>query len=158
MTLESLTDTVFGDLNGKGTCSVPQLIGIGGSYSCIFAELISGSAGDIHTNTVTATVIDENSNTATGSDSATVSITDGDNGALGEFVWFDINGDGLHATDEPGIDGVTIDLLRNGGFYATTTTAHGGQYDFTGLPHGSYRIEVTDQDNILANAILAGGV
>jgi len=157
VTLESLTDTVFGDLNGKGTCAVPQLIGIGGSYSCIFAELISGRAGDIHTNTVTATVIDENSNTATGSDSATVSIIDGDNGALGELVWFDINGDGLHATDEPGIDGVTIDLLRNGSFYATSTTANGGQYDFTDLPHGSYRIEITDQDNILANAILTGG-
>ena len=158
VTLESLTDTVFGELNGQGTCSVPQQIGKGGSYSCIFAELITGNAGDTHTNTVTATVFDENSNIATGNDSATVFIIDGDNGALGELVWFDINGDGLHTADEPGIDGVTIDLLSNGSFYATTTTANGGQYAFTDLPLGSYRIEVTDQASILANAILTGGV
>jgi len=158
VTLESLTDTVFGDLNGQGTCSVPQQIGTGGSYNCIFAELITGNVGDIHTNTVTATVIDENSNIATGSDTATVSIINGDNGALGELVWFDINGDGLHAADEPGIDGVTIDLLRNGSFYATTITANNGQYEFANLSQGSYRIEVTDQANILANAILTGGV
>jgi len=68
VTLDSLTDTVFGDLNGQGTCSVPQLIGIGGSYNCIFAEPITGIAGEIHTNTVTAEVFDENSNTTTGSD------------------------------------------------------------------------------------------
>ena len=34
VTLTSLTDTVFGDLNGKGTCVLPQTILVGGSYSC----------------------------------------------------------------------------------------------------------------------------
>jgi len=158
ITLDSLTDTIFGNLNGQGTCAIPQQIGIGGSYSCIFTEIITGTAGDTHSNTVSATVFDENSNIAIGSDTATVSIIDGDNGALGNLVWHDINGDGLHAADEPGIDGVTIDLLRGGSFFATSTTANGGKYEFTDLPLGSYRIEVTDQAGILANAILTGGV
>jgi hypothetical protein len=34
--LESLRDTVLGDLNGKGDCSLPQEIGEGGSYTCSF--------------------------------------------------------------------------------------------------------------------------
>ncbi len=82
VTLTSLLDNPFGDLNGKGTCSVPQMIGAGGSYSCNFAEQITGIAGDTHTNTVTGEATDENNNSATDSDDETVSIIDGKNGAI----------------------------------------------------------------------------
>jgi len=36
VTLTSLIDTKFGDLDGKGTCDVPQTILIGESYSCTY--------------------------------------------------------------------------------------------------------------------------
>ncbi|MCB9156702.1 MAG: hypothetical protein H6645_06270 [Caldilineaceae bacterium] len=32
---------------------------------------------------------------------------------LGDFVWYDINGDGLKGADEPGINGVLIKLYRD---------------------------------------------
>ncbi len=67
VTLTSLLDNPVGDLNIKGTCSAPQTIGPGGSYSCNFAEHITGIAGDTHTNTVTGEVTDENNNSATDS-------------------------------------------------------------------------------------------
>ena len=52
--LTALTDSVFGDLNGQGTCSVPQTIGVGSSYQCELTETIAGQAGDAHNDTVTA--------------------------------------------------------------------------------------------------------
>ena len=34
VTINSLTDSVFGDLNSQGDCACPQIIPAGGSYSC----------------------------------------------------------------------------------------------------------------------------
>ena len=33
VTIDSLTDSIYGDLNGQGDCSVPQTIAAGGSYT-----------------------------------------------------------------------------------------------------------------------------
>jgi hypothetical protein len=75
LTLTSLTDTVYGNLNNKGTCSTPQTIAVSGFYQCSFSATVSGQPGN-YTNTVTAQASDNESNTAQGSDSATVTITD----------------------------------------------------------------------------------
>jgi hypothetical protein len=75
VTLTSLTDDVYGDLNGKGTCATGGTIVAGASYSCSFVGSFSGAAGDSQTDTITATVTDSNGTTATGSGSATVTIT-----------------------------------------------------------------------------------
>lgn len=64
-------------------------------------------------------------------------------GTIGNFVWEDLNGNGLQDVGEPGIDGVTVNLLDTGFVLLdTTVTAGGGQYLFTTLPAGSYVIEV----------------
>ena len=62
---------------------------------------------------------------------------------IGDVVYEDLNGNGTQDPGEPGIDGVTIDLLDAAGTttVATTTTAGGGLYSFTTAP-GSYQIEV----------------
>ncbi len=53
----------------------------------------------------------------------------------------DINGDGIRNVDEPGIDGVTIELLDGqGNVVAIQTTANGGVYQFAGLLPGDYEI------------------
>lgn len=52
--LTGLVDDVHGDLDGQGTCSVPQTLSVGGFYECSFSALVSGAAGDIETDTVTA--------------------------------------------------------------------------------------------------------
>ncbi len=76
LTLESLVDDVFGNLDDQGDCSLPQDIDAAGSYSCAFGGEVSGNAGLKHTDTVTATVKDDENNIVKDADSAVVEITD----------------------------------------------------------------------------------
>ena len=39
VTITSLTDDVHGDLNGQGTCAVPQTIQPGDTYTCAFTRV-----------------------------------------------------------------------------------------------------------------------
>ena len=41
---------------------------------------------------------------------------------IGDFVWEDINGDGIQQSDEPGISGVTVNISNSGGIVSTTQT------------------------------------
>ena len=74
--LASLTDSIHGDLDGRGSCLLPQTIQPGGSYSCSFSAQVSGNAGDSETDTVTASGTDDDGVGVSGSDSATVTLTD----------------------------------------------------------------------------------
>ena len=76
VTISSLTDDVYGNLDGKGTCDVPQTIAAGASYSCSFSGAVSGNAGSSHTDVVTASGTDDDGNPVTDDDDATVTITD----------------------------------------------------------------------------------
>jgi uncharacterized repeat protein (TIGR01451 family) len=76
VTITSLTDSVYGNLVGKGDCAVPQTIAIGGSYSCSFSATVSGNAGFVERNVATATGSDARGNPVTAADDATVTITD----------------------------------------------------------------------------------
>lgn len=75
-TLESLIDDQFGDLNGDGTCSVPQTIAPLGSYICTFTETLSGAAGGSHVNTVTGSGTDAGGYDLSADDDATVGFLD----------------------------------------------------------------------------------
>jgi N-acetylneuraminic acid mutarotase len=63
------------DLNGQGDCATGGVIPPTESYQCTFSATISGNAFAEHTNTVTATATDGNTE-ATGSGDATVTFTD----------------------------------------------------------------------------------
>ncbi|MEM1118950.1 MAG: SdrD B-like domain-containing protein [Bacteroidota bacterium] len=52
--------------------------------------------------------------------------------ALGDYVWLDKNADGIQDTSEQGINGVTVELVKDNAVVATTTTQNGGQYLFSG--------------------------
>ena len=75
VTLTSLVDNVYGDLNGKGNCATGGTIAAGASFSCSFVGSFTGNAGASETDTVSATVTDANGATASASGSATVTIT-----------------------------------------------------------------------------------
>jgi uncharacterized repeat protein (TIGR01451 family) len=60
VTLTSLIDDVYGNLNGKGDCSVPQTISPGATYSCSFVGAVLGNAGDTQTDEVCASGHDAN--------------------------------------------------------------------------------------------------
>ena len=76
VTITSLSDDVYGNLDGKGSCDVPQTIAAGGSYSCSFTGAVSGNAGSAHTDVVTASGTDDDGNQVSDHDDATVTITD----------------------------------------------------------------------------------
>jgi protocatechuate 3,4-dioxygenase beta subunit len=70
---------------------------------------------------------------------------------VGDFVWEDANLNGLQDADEQGLDGVEIRLYRNGLFLfavtrsgdnPATATIERGWYTFTGMPQGTYHVEV----------------
>lgn len=84
--------------------------------------------------------------------------------SIGDFVWNDLNGDGVQdGGTETGIDGVTLDLYQdvNGDgmidagdiLLKTTTTASGGAYDFIELSPGDYLVDVTDTGSVLGGSV-----
>ena len=85
VTLTALTDTVGGvetSLDGQGTCDVPQSLAAsdgasGGddTYTCQFELTFNGNAGTSQVDTVKATVKDDENDTASDEDDASVSLT-----------------------------------------------------------------------------------
>jgi hypothetical protein len=68
-------------------------------------------------------------------------------GSIGDFVWYDVNGNGLQDAGEPGMNNVTVrlyDLTNNLLFTTVTTTFNGvsGYYQFSGLAGGTYQVVV----------------
>jgi hypothetical protein len=59
-------------------------------------------------------------------------------GKIGDFVWQDMNRNGIQDSGEPGIGGVTVTL--SGAATATTTTAADGSYHFNNLAAGTYNV------------------
>ena len=80
-------------------------------------------------------------------------------GAIGNRVWLDENGDGIQDAGEPGIGGVTVELLDGNGApvldgagnpVVAVTDTDGG-YLFPNLPAGDYQIRVDTQTLPLDN-------
>ena len=84
VTITSLVDDPDGDkgqaevinLGGKGSCHVPQTIEPGDTYTCKFTRTISGNAGDVKTDVVTASGHDDDGHEVSDDDDATVRLTD----------------------------------------------------------------------------------
>ncbi len=79
-----------------------------------------------------------------------VNVIDTGCGCIGNFVWFDANGNGLQDSGEPGINGCTITLYdasnNQVGLPHISTynmMAQAGYYQFCGLTAGTYHIVVT---------------
>ncbi|MFD0674071.1 SdrD B-like domain-containing protein [Cohnella sp. GCM10027633] len=68
---------------------------------------------------------------------------------IGDFVWLDLDGDGVQDATEPGIEGVTVHLLNGngdpiigvGGVPYTRTTDADGEYLFTNLWPGDFKVK-----------------
>lgn len=73
--------------------------------------------------------------------------------SVGNFVWDDLNQDGLQDADEEGLPGVTLNifnantglpLVDEDGEPITTVTDSTGQYQFENLPPGNYYLTLSD--------------
>ncbi|MCU0784642.1 MAG: carboxypeptidase regulatory-like domain-containing protein [Verrucomicrobia bacterium] len=61
--------------------------------------------------------------------------------AIGDFVWLDQNNNGIQDPNEPGVPGVTVQLMNCAGtVLATTTTDANGYYLFPQLTPGDYNV------------------
>ena len=89
-------------------------------------------------------------------------------GAIGDYVWYDANRNGIQDAGENGINGVVVNLYDSTGknLLATTITAMGGHpnangyYQFTGLDEGTYTVIVdssTLPPNYVPTTPLLGG-
>ena len=77
VTIDSMIDDVFGDLDGQGTCRLPQIVPQNpdsGVYTCTYTARINGVGGTTRDNTVTASGTDSSGNLINSSDTSTVQI------------------------------------------------------------------------------------
>gem|GEM_PF-1569426 len=72
--LDSLVDSMFGDLDGRGNCSVPQTLAPGAVYSCSFEADVAGVAGQSHRNEVQAIGTSDDGETVAASANAIVRL------------------------------------------------------------------------------------
>ncbi|MCB0089728.1 MAG: hypothetical protein KDE54_17600, partial [Caldilineaceae bacterium] len=54
-------------------------------------------------------------------------------GAIGDYVWYDLNQNGVQENDEPGLAGVTVNLLQQDIVINTMQTDANGSYRFDNL-------------------------
>jgi len=65
---------------------------------------------------------------------------------LGDFIWDDLNNNGDQDFGEPGLPGLTIELVleSNGSTVSATTSNAFGAYQFSNVAPGDYRIRVSN--------------
>ncbi|MEL7425764.1 MAG: SdrD B-like domain-containing protein, partial [Bacteroidota bacterium] len=77
-------------------------------------------------------------------DAVTVTVNQDLCASLGDFVWEDLDADGIQDAGEPGIENVTVMLLDgDGNMLDQTTTDNTGFYQFTELIPGDYIVKFT---------------
>jgi streptogramin lyase len=77
---------------------------------------------------------------------------------LGDYVWEDLNRNGIQDAGEPGIEGVTVNLHRcDGEFVKTTMTDADGKYLFEDLLPGDYKVEFVLPDGFVFTMPDQGG-
>jgi len=175
VTLTALNDDTLASLDGRGSCSLPAVINRGASFSCSYAELLSGPAGTQTTRSVTATAQDQETNTAQANDTATVRFEDDTPQASlartlvsappdepgGELI-FDLTLDNLESDRDLSLTALTDtldgDLDGRGSCDVPQNLAPGERYEC------SYTIAVTDataaepRASTTVAALSAGGV
>lgn len=61
--------------------------------------------------------------------------------SIGDYIWLDLNGDGVQDANEPGLAGIDVELNGPGGTQ-TATTGPNGYYTFDDLVPGTYTVSV----------------
>ena len=102
--------------------------------------------------------------------SKTVTLTSGENNlsldaglvelaSVGNFIWHDLDADGIQDENEAGIEGATV-YIRNEGenvTVMTTSTDANGEYKFEGLPPGEYTLGFRRPDGFSLSSLPDSG-
>jgi len=76
VTITTLTDSIYGNLDGQGNCATSQTLAVGQVYTCNFTKMFTGIVGHQQTHTLTAQGVDNDLVAVSDDDNAAVSITD----------------------------------------------------------------------------------
>jgi hypothetical protein len=76
ITINSIVDTPYGDLDGQGTCSVPQTLAPSAQYSCSFTANVSGAGNTSAGDTIAVNGTDDDGEAVMCGAGATVNIND----------------------------------------------------------------------------------
>lgn len=74
--VNSLTDSVIGDLDGQGNCNLPQQIASQTVYSCSYMAEVYGNIDEVHLRTVVASGISDNGHAVTATDDISILFID----------------------------------------------------------------------------------
>ncbi|WP_333600546.1 SdrD B-like domain-containing protein, partial [Flavobacterium sp.] len=168
--LANVTVTLY---NASNVAIATTTTAFGGSYS--FTGLIPGTYTVTFTSPAgytfspqgagtTATDSNPNASGVTGS----ITLISGQNdptidagvfqyASVGDFVWNDLNANGIQDAGEPGINNVTVNLYTSGGTLVATTTANAsGIYTFSNVVPGSYYVNFATPSGYLQSPTGAG--
>jgi protocatechuate 3,4-dioxygenase beta subunit len=76
---------------------------------------------------------------------------------IGDFVWRDLDGDGVQDAGEPGIPGILVTLTNMFGEVVTTSTDANGAYLFDQIVGGCYQVTVNTPPGMAPSPSRAGG-
>jgi uncharacterized repeat protein (TIGR01451 family) len=126
-----VTDNLLGYI-----CAIPGPLAPGASDTCTKTAPISEDTQNL--GTATGTAVDAQGNpvgTVADDDDALVLTR----GRIGDFVWWDVNFNGVQDPGEPGIPGVDVTLPALG---RIVTTDANGYYSFDQLASGNYQVVI----------------
>ena len=128
-----------------GCCSLNPDANIDNDNNLVRREGPNGVGGILYTNFITLTKGQEPTTDGDGSDgNFTMDMAQCGTSFIGDFVWNDLNSNGIQDTGEPGINGVFVNILFSDGTTASTTTINfngrDGYYDFKNLGPGVHKI------------------
>jgi hypothetical protein len=76
---------------------------------------------------------------------------------IGDYVWHDLNGNGIQNDHEPGLDGVKVKLRDCNGIYRQTTLSNAsGHFEFGELPAGGYIVQFEAPSGAEASPVQTG--
>ena len=114
--------------------------------------------GFIGTDTFEYEICDDDPNPDCDTATVTVSVVDPNDASIGDFVWEDINGNGIQDTGELGVPGVMVTLIDSNGIVVGTTNTNGnGGYSFNNLGSGDYTVGVILPDGYILSPANQGG-
>ncbi|CAM9466036.1 unnamed protein product, partial [Discosporangium mesarthrocarpum] len=112
--------------------------------------------------------LDSDANPTQGGMTATTTLESGDSdptldagiyqtSSLGNYVWNDLNFNGIQDDGDTGVGGVTVNLKdEDGNVIETTTTADDGSYSFDDLTPGTYSVQFVLPDGFVFSPVNAG--
>ena len=142
----------------SATVAVPASSGTA-SYNVNFSGFAAPTPGDSYIRCRLA-YVDTEAESPTG-DAASGEVEDYKitivvTGAIGNFVWLDLNADGNQNAGEPGIPNAVVVLYDDqGNEVDRAVTGTNGGYLFTGLPAGTYYVDVEDGTGTQPNSLPA---